>query len=257
MTPTLPSLEHQLVDAAHRRARHRALARRPWGLAAALAALTIGGGAVATATGVFDITSGTDAAGHRYVIQRPATPIPHAPTGSVCLQLRPGHHQPAYGCGKAPTASRPFGLVVADSPGGSRERVIYGLVSADVTRVSVLGRGTAHTDGATTVKDGLPGRFFRITVPNRGRIELVAYTSDGRERARIGSRATPSHPPRSHQEASARGDPSGFAPGISAPEIAHYRGRLVPVNELLREYPNLSCDQTRDSLTCTDKRNAP
>ncbi|HVY77911.1 MAG TPA: hypothetical protein VG898_05345 [Solirubrobacterales bacterium] len=69
----------------------------------------------------------------------------------------------------------------------------------------------------TEAKQGLPGRFFVVLVPHLGRIEVVGYDATGRERARIGSLAKPSHPPMSHAEAVAQGDPAGFAPTAAPP----------------------------------------
>jgi hypothetical protein len=134
------------------------------------------------------------------------------------LQLRYEDRGPLYGCGDQPSEARPFGLVVADSlDEGSRERVIYGLVSSDIARVSVLGGGGEHTDVVTEVKEGLPGRFFAVVVPHLGRIALVGYDASGQPRGRIGSLARPAHPPHSYAEAVAQGDPAGFAPAAPLP----------------------------------------
>jgi hypothetical protein len=255
---TLPDLERHLLLAAHRRARRRARLRRPGTLTALLAAVAVTGGAVATATGVFTtVDQGTNARGEPYVIERTPVQQPLAAEGTVhgaavCLQLRPGAHAPAYSCGRAPTTAEPFGLVVADSSDAAPDRVVYGLVGDGITRVSVLGAGRAHTDGATVAKPGLPGRFFSVTVPNRGRIELVAYAASGREVARIGSRATPAHPPRSQEEARAQGDPAGFAPAIAAPQTYTYKGRQI-TDAQLRALKGVMCVQDRDGIVCRDR----
>jgi hypothetical protein len=254
---TLPDLERHLLHAAHRRAGRGARLRRPGTLAALVAAVAVTGGAVATATGVFTtVDRGTNARGEPYAIER--TPVQQpldaegtVRGGTVCLQLRPRAHAPAYGCGPAPTAAEPFGLVVADSSDAATDRIVYGLVGDGVARVSVLGQGTAHTDGATVPKPGLPGRFFSVTVPNRGRIELVGYAASGREVARIGSRATPAHPPRSQDEARAQGDPAGFAPAIAAPQTYTYEGHQI-TDAQLRALKGVSCVQRRDGIVCHD-----
>lgn len=214
--PVLPGLEHLLARAARRRATPR-LGRRRWVLAIAAAALLLAGGAAA-ATGVFHVADGETSSGSFSIESRP---VPRAfpgepPRGSVCLQLRYSEGGISYGCGDRPTAAEPFGLLVADSlEEGSRERVVYGLVSSDIARVSVL--GGEPTDAATAAKEGLPGRFFAVLVPHLGRIEVVGYDAAGYERARIGSLARPAHPPLSHAEAVEQGDPAGFAPTMTPP----------------------------------------
>jgi hypothetical protein len=167
----------------------------------------------------------------------------------VCLQLRYDEGGPSYGCGDRPTARRPFGLMVADPlEEGSRERVVYGLVSSDIARVSVLGKGGQHTDTTTEVKEGLPGRFFAVVVPHLGRIEVVGYDSAGGERARIGSIAEPAHQPLSHAEAVAQGDPAGFAPTAPTPNSYIYEGRHITEAEVIRL--ELACLEGRIVIRC-------
>jgi hypothetical protein len=214
--PILPALEHLLVRAARSQAASR-FGRRRWILATAAAALVLVGGAAA-ATGVLHVADGDTARGTFSIESRPLpASSPGEPSrGTVCLQLSYDRGGTSYGCGDRPTAAKPFGLLVADSlEEGSPERVIYGLVSSDIARVSVLGK--EPTDTVTEVKQGLPGRFFAVLVPHLGRIELVGYGATGSERARIGSLARPSHPPLSHAEAVAQGDPAGFAPTAAPP----------------------------------------
>jgi hypothetical protein len=216
----LPELEHLLIRAARRQAAPR-LGRRRWILATAAAALVLAGGAAAT-TGVLHVADGDTSKGTFSIESRPvpATGPGELSRGSVCLQLRYDERGASFGCGDRPTAKKPFGLLVADSvaesPGDdSRERVIYGLVASDIERVSVLGEEPIATH--TEPKEGLPGRFFVVLVPRLGRIELVGYDAAGHERARIGSLAQPAHPPLSHAEAVAQGDPAGFAPTFAPP----------------------------------------
>lgn len=212
----LPALEHLLVRAARRRSAPR-FGRRRWMLATAAAALVLVGGAAA-ATGVIHVTDGDTSKGTFSIESRPVpAAFPGEPQrGSVCLQLAYSEGGTSYGCGEKPTAAEPFGLLVADSlTRGSRERVMYGLVESDIARVSVLGK--QPTDAVTEVEKGLPGRFFVVLVPHLGRIEVVGYDAAGHERARIGSLAEPSHPPLSHAEAVAQGDPAGFAPTAAPP----------------------------------------
>lgn len=214
----LPDLERLLVRAARHQAAPR-LGRRRWILAIAAGALVLAGGAAA-ATGVLHLADGRTSNGTFEVESRPVPEsLPGEPSrGSICMQLRYDERGPSYGCGERPSEAMPFGLVVADSlEEGSRERVIYGLVSSDIARVSVLGDGDRHTDALTEVKQGLPGRFFAVLVPHLGRIELVGYDALGRPRGSIGSLALPAHPPRSHAEAVAQGDPAGFAPTAPLP----------------------------------------
>jgi hypothetical protein len=216
----LPELEHLLIRAARRQTAPR-LGRRRWILAAAAIALALAGGAAA-ATGVLHIAEGDTSKGTFSIERRPvpATGPGEPSRGSVCLQLSYDERGTSYGCGDKPTAARPFGLLVADSVAESpedesRERVIYGLVTSDIERVNVLGKRPIST--VTEFKKGLPGRFFVVLVPHLGRIEVVGYDASGQERARIGSLARPSHPPLSHAEAVAQGDPAGFAPAFAPP----------------------------------------
>lgn len=248
---TLPQLEHLLVRAARRRAAPR-FGRRRWVLGLAAGSLIIAGGAAAAATGVIHISDGKSAKG-AYSIDRPPVPS-DAPndsdTSSICLQLRYNEGGAAYGCGERPTTAKPFGLVIADTLDGSRERVIYGLVSSDITRVSALGVGDLHTDAAARETSDLPGRFFSMTTANRGRIELVGYDATGQERARIGSRARPDHKPRSHDEAVAQGDLAGFAPAIAMPTSFSYKGSSITPAEAAER--GLSCAQDRQGVHCYD-----
>jgi hypothetical protein len=126
-------------------------------------------------------------------------------------------------------------LVVADSFYGSPERLIYGLVSEEISSVGVLGEGTQQTIAETKRKPGLPGRYFSILTPsegapgapNDGRIELVGYSASGSEVARIGSREEPPHKPLSRSQAINQGDPAGFAPTSKPPSRYVYQGREI------------------------------
>lgn len=215
--PVLPELEHLLVRAARRRAAPR-FGRRRWVLATAAAVLVLAGGAAA-ATGVLHVADGDTSSGSFSIVSRPVpSAAPGEPSrGSVCLQLSYDEGGTSFGCGSRPTAAEPFGLLVADSlVEGSQERVVYGLVSNDIARVSVLGE-EPPADAVTETKEGLPGRFFAVVVPHLGRIEIVGYDAAGNEQAQIGSLNSPAHPPLSHAEAVKQGDPAGFAPTFAPP----------------------------------------
>jgi hypothetical protein len=250
-SPLLPGLEQLLVRAARREA-VPSRARRRWLFVALPVALLLAAGAAA-ATGVLHIADGQTSRGSFSVERRPAPEsVAGEPArGSVCLQLRYDGGPPSYGCGEPPTAAQPFGLLVADSlDERSAERVIYGLVSSDIASVSVLGGDGRHTDATTGVKSGLPGRFFAIVVPDRGRIEVVGYDDTGKEIARIGSRAEPRHAPRSLAEARALGDPAGFAPAVAAPLTYLYRGQTISESEAVRR--GLACLQEPTVFRCFD-----
>jgi hypothetical protein len=243
--PVLPELEQLLVRAARWRAAPR-LGRRRWVFAVAVGALVLAA-AAAAATGVIRIASGTTAGG-TFSVERATLPG-EAHAGSICLQLRYNGRGPSYGCGEAPTAAKPFGLVIADQlEEGSRERVIYGLVGGEVARVSALGEGGERTDAATEPKEGLPGRFFAVVVPHLGRIELVGYDSAGKQVALIGSLAEPAHPPHSKAEAVAQGDPAGFAPTV--PNSSHFvfQGHGISEAEVTRR--DLACLEGREVNRC-------
>lgn len=249
--PTLPELEHLLLRTARRHAAPR-WSRRRWVLCLAAGSLLLVGGAAAT-TDVLHVDDGQTSKGSYSIDRRPAPassdPGPER-AGSICLELRSNGGGPAYGCGERPTAAEPFGLVIADSLEASRERVIYGLVSTEVTRISVLGEGDEHTDVATSERPHLPGRFFSVVVPSSGRIELVGYDAEGHERARIGSRARPKRRPLSHDQAVAQGDPAGFAPAVASPSSFSYQGRRITPDEAARR--KLSCAQDREGVRCYD-----
>ena len=244
----LPELEHLLLRAARRRAAPR-LRRRRWVLATVSASLVLVGGAAA-ATGVVHIADGRTSKGTYSIDSRP---VPSNVTaqeleGSICLQLRYNEGAPAYSCGARPSAEEPFGLVIADSLAGSQQRVIYGFVSSQIFRVRVLGEADGHADALTEVKAGLPGRFFSVIVPNQGRIALVGYDAVGKERARVGSLAQPAHPPRSHDEAVAQGDPAGFAPTVAPPTSFSYQGKSITPSEASQL--GLTCAQNREGVHC-------
>ncbi|HEU4736638.1 MAG TPA: hypothetical protein VFS48_06405 [Solirubrobacterales bacterium] len=244
---TLPELEHLLLRTARSQTAPRRLGRR-WVLALVAGSLILAAGAAAAATGVIHISSGHTAEDEYSIDTRPAPA--GAPPGSICLQLRYDKGGPAFRCGQRPTAAEPFGLVVADTSSSSRERVIYGLVSASITRVSVLGQGRRHIDVATRAKPNLPGRFFSVIAPNRGRIELIGYDAMGRQRAHVGSRKKPAHPPRSFAEARAQGDPAGFAPAVAAPASFIYKGASIAPAQAAKR--GLACLQDRSAVRCYD-----
>ncbi|HEY0279339.1 MAG TPA: hypothetical protein VGC32_13820 [Solirubrobacterales bacterium] len=188
-TALLPELEQALVRAARHR-RVRRLPRRRLMLAVAIGIVALGAG-VATATRVFDVTSGETGHGTFTVERRaPSSLGGEEPAGSICLQLTYGGAgvggTTSYGCGPKPTAARPFGVVIVDCLAeGLHEEVAYGLVTDAAVEVAVLGSGGGrHTYAPTEVKDGLPGRFFAVVVPHRGRVKLVGYAPDGRVVAR-------------------------------------------------------------------------
>ncbi len=234
--PVLPALEQLLVRAARRRAEPRRRARRRWFLVAIAAALVLAAGAAA-ATGLLPITTGHTAHG-TYTVERrpvPATAPGEPSPGTVCLQLEYDGRGPTYGCGDAPTGSKPFGLLVADSLAeGSRERVVYGLVADDIIRIAVLGKGAEPTDAPTEDESGLPGRFFAVAVPHRGQIEVVGYDGEGRQVARIGSLAGPARAPHSKAEAIEQGDPAGFAPTLPPPSSFTFEGHEISEAEVGR-----------------------
>ncbi len=258
---TLPELEALLVAAAGSMPAKRLPIRQRLGMPLAFAGLLATAGVAAAAAGVFGGGSGPaidrgatpsgDYASGSYVIRvRPDSAHTNR-GGPICLQLQFAGSRPAYGCGSAPTQAEPFGLVVVDGQSeGAVERVIYGLVADDVARVSALGEGTQHYDAATVVKRGLPGRYFSLTAPNEGRIELVGFNSSGAEVARIGSRTTPDHEPLSHDEAVAQGDPSGFAPTAVPASSFVYRGQSIEPSKADRL--GLVCVDSIQTVYCYD-----
>lgn len=246
----LPELEHLLVRAARHRAAPR-FGRRRWSLAVAAAALLLLAGVAGAATGVLKIAGGSTSDGS-FVIEGQVAPPggQEERDGSICLQLSFADRGSAYGCGDEPSAEKPFGLVIADPLGGGGERVVYGLVSDDIARVSVFGGGGSHVDAATRPKAELPGRFFSVVAPNDGRIELIGHSVDGKEIARLGGLDEPSQPPLSKAQAMAQGDPAGFAPGIAPPSSYDYKGEDIGPGVATRL--ELVCLQGRDQIRCYD-----
>jgi hypothetical protein len=241
---TLPELEHELISAARRGARPRRLRGHRLGVLLAGTTLAAGGAATA-ATQLLTVDEGSTARG-AYVIERISDR-----DGNVCLQYRDETGRRATsGCGPRPSEQRPIGLVVADSRAVPNQRVVYGLVSPSVARISVLGRGDDHVDVTSHARDGIPGRYFMATVPNTPRIELVAYDAEGREIGRLGSREQAVHAPRSKEEAIAQGDPSGFAPTAAPVDAVEYRGQRIEPDEAARR--GLSCTEDDIEIRCYD-----
>lgn len=247
---TLPHLEHELVRAARRRRRRPWLRRRTVVLAL-FSAIVLAGGATA-ATGLLDreIHRGMSFTQGPYTIEREDR------SGSLCLNLRYTGHLPTYGCGDTPTVEEPFGLLIADSSARdpddqSPERLFYGIVHGDIARVSVLRKDGRQYRARTLERPGLPGRFFTLTTPRGGRIEVVGYDLAGHEVGRIGRLIGPRTPIRSQDDARAQGDPSGFAPTADMPDDFSYRGGTIPRDEAARR--GLACVQNRDEVVCTDQ----
>jgi hypothetical protein len=241
---TLPDLERELLLAARRAAASRWPWRRAGALALTGAALLAAGAGAATQFG--NIDEGATASG-RYQIARAADE-----SGGICLNLRFEGHRPAYGCSDRPDAQHPFGLVVVESSEQSNERIIYGLAAAQVARVDVLGDGDERTPAIPRQAEDLPGRFFSVTVPDRGRIELVAYDAADRELARLGSRAEPTAPAHSLAELRAQGNPIGFAAGVATADAVEYRGRSLTPDEATRR--ELTCAHNQDVVRCYDTK---
>jgi hypothetical protein len=243
----LPELEQILVRAARRR-RVRGLPRRRLMLAVAIGIVVLGAG-VATATRVLDVTSGETAHGTFTVKRRALSSVGgEEPAGSICLQLTYSGAgvggTTSYGCGPKPTVAEPFGVVTVDYlAGGLHEEVAYGLVADGVARVAVLGSGGRHTYATTEVKDGLPGRFFAVVVPHRGRVKLVGYAPDGRVVARIGKPSGKTEAD-SKEEARAKGIQAGFAPTIAFPQEIIFEGHRISSAELRRLRPSCAIGRT-------------
>jgi hypothetical protein len=232
--------------------------RRPrWILPAAFASLLTATGVALATSGVFNGRNPIDRgqtpkvgeASGQYAIR--VSPKHADPENPICLQLQFEGSRPAYGCGVAPSGTTPFGVVVADGLSEeSSRRVIYGLVSNEITTVSSLGEEGDQATVPTVQRMGLPGRYFSLTVPNEGQIELVGIDASGGDVARIGSHETPTQAPRSREEAVAQGDPAGFAPTVVPGRRYRYKGRSIePRQAQLR---NLVCVETRSAVDCFD-----
>jgi hypothetical protein len=256
-SPSLPGLHDALVSAAARRYPVWQRRRPGWILPVAFASLVTATGLALAASGVFSGRAAIDRgrtpeAGEDsgpYAIR--VSPRHADPQRPICLQLQFEGSRPAYGCGVAPTAFNAFGVVVADGLSeASTQRVIYGLVSDAVASVSSLGDTGTQASAATVARPGLPGRYFSLTVANKGQIELVGSDSSGSEVARIGSHLTPTEPPLSREEAIAQGDPAGFAPTVVFARKYRYDGQAIDPEVAQRR--NLVCVETRSSVSCFD-----
>lgn len=256
-TATLTELERILVAAASRRYAPRRFRRRYSVPAALFAALAVTGGALA-ATGVLsgdgpEIERGATANGPYAIRIKPNSPGNHS--GPVCLQLQWKDIPPGYRCGYPPSSERPFGLVVADAtpvgenPGPVSQRVIYGIVSDEVERVSVLGSEVGETGTQAISRQRLPGRYFSIVVPNEGMIELVGYDASGEEVGRIGSLTEPAQ--RTEDGIiPAPGDPAVFAPTATPPRDVSYNGRQIKMRRAAQL--GLDCAITLEEVRCFD-----
>lgn len=246
--PTLPQLEHLLVRAARRRAAPR-FARRRWALSIAAASL-LTAAVAAAATGVFELASGETEGGTFRVERVAPARAGGASVGPICLRLTFSGRGAAYGCGERPAASRPFGLVVADPLDSGAERVVYGLVVGEISRVKVLGGEGSETEAQTREEAELPGRFFAVVAPSDGRIELVGYDDAGGVIARIGGVDGEAGRPLSKADAVEQGDPAGFAPAVPAPETYLYEGE--PIDPGVVSRLGLACLEGRAVARCYD-----
>ena len=241
---TLPDLEAELLSAARRATASRWPWRRAGALALAGAALLAAGAGAATQ--LTNIAGGSTEKGRYEIARGPDT------AGGVCLTLRYEGHRPAFGCSDRPDEQHPFGLVVVDSSEGSNARIIYGLVSPAVAHISALGDGDESVQATPRVAQDLPGRFFSVTVADRGRVELVAYDAADREIARLGSRAEPTQPAHSLEELRSQGNPIGFAAVFPAADAVQYRGRSLTADEVVRL--GLTCGPAQDVVSCYDTK---
>lgn len=98
-------------------------------------------------------------------------------------------------------------------------------------------------------RDGLPGRYFSIVVPNEGRIELIGYDGSGHEVGRVGSLDEPA---RRTDEGliPALGDPAVFGPTAPPVSVYTYRGGRIS-SERVQEL-GLACVEDPPVARCYD-----
>jgi hypothetical protein len=237
MTPSHPSpFIQRLVadlDAPIRRQEQRAATRRRrvrrtlTAVAGAALATTAGAGATGS-LGVFESTSSYDITEHR-----------GTPNGRICLDLRvaAANRRSLYGCGQAPTAATPFGMLVVDREADA-ERIVYGLVTDQIVTVRMGGR-----DAVTEARPGLPGRFFSFKVPDEGTVYAEGIGASGDVVATIGSKVRARTPPQSAAQARAQGDLAGFAPAAGPAPFVH-AGRVISGEEAQSQHLICSEDES-------------
>jgi len=238
----LPQVQDELVRAARRRARRRRPGRvARGGLAAVLVGGTLTAGA--TATGLIELDRGESSAGPYTIVAAPperdgsvVTTFLGGARDEVCLEVRRPGERATYGCGPAPTAEAPLGVLVVDQNAVPGRRLVYGLADDRVTAVR-----TGGEEVRPSPRRGVPGRFFSVVTSKRGPVHVVAVDADGRTLAELGSPRPLTRFPTSQDEARAMGDPIGFAPTARPPEAFVYEGREIPLEEAVRR--GLACTE--------------
>lgn len=244
MTHSEPSLPIQRlvadIDAAARRAEHQVRARS-WRIKAPLAVLgaLATSTAVATATGslgIFETTSSYK------ITEHAAT---DTPTGRICLdlQLADPNRRGMFGCGEAPSAAQPFGILTVVAEAGA-ESIAFGLVAQNIVTVRIAGR-----DVDTGPRPGLPGRFFSFKVLDRPSVYAEGLSNTGAVVATIGSRIPSTARVDNNEQARAQGDLLGFAPGAAEAPFT-FDGRTISPEQAQER--NLICtEDDTPTITCT------
>lgn len=236
MTDCEPSLPIQRlvadIDVAVQRRRQRSTTRA-WRVKLCLAVIGAVGtsAAVAAATGSLVLFEATSA----YKVTEHAD----TPTGRVCLDLRLAdpNRRGLVGCGRAPTAKQPFGMLVVDREPGD-ENIVFGLVKDDIASVRIAGR-----DVVTRRRAGLPGRFFSSKVSDSPTVYAEGLDSAGAVVAAIGSRTRSNTMIHSAEQARAQGDFSGFAPGAAEAPFTH-NGSAISTEQVQKQHLVCTEDDT-------------
>ncbi|CAA9468509.1 MAG: hypothetical protein AVDCRST_MAG13-263, partial [uncultured Solirubrobacteraceae bacterium] len=211
------------------------------GLAAVLVGRTLAAGA--TATGLIELDRGEGPAGPYTIVaaapERDGSVVATFLGGGedeVCLEVRRPQRRGAYGCGRAPTPSAPLGVLVVDGNAVPGRRLVLGLADERVAAVR-----TGGEEVRPTPRRGVPGRFFSLVTRGGGPVHVEAFDAAGRRVGELGSPDPLTRSPTSRDDARALGDPSGFAPTARPPGAFLYRGREIPLEEVVRR--GLACSE--------------
>lgn len=225
------------LDAAARRLPAVTSRPRRFKLAVAVAVAILTSTAVAAATGtlrVFEATSDYKITEHV-----------DAPVGRICLDLRLSdpNRRGLVGCGKAPTAEQPFGMLIVDRE-SSAQSIVFGLVIESVRTVRIAGRETE-----TYEREGVPGRFFSARITNQPSVYAEGLDGTGAVITTIGSKTPSDVPITSLEQARTQGNLAGFAPAAAEAPFTH-NGAKISAEQA--QQAQLICTEDRTpTIRCT------
>lgn len=237
-SPPIQRLVADLDAAARRRLPAVTSRARRLKLAVAVAVAILTSTAVAAATGSLRVFEATP----DYKI----TESVDAPAGRICLNLRLSdpNRRGLGGCGEAPTAEQPFGMLIVDRE-SSDQSIVFGLVIESIRTVRMAGR-----EIETQEREGVPGRFFSSKIADRPSVYAEGLDRSGAVITTIGSK-TPSHAPiTSLEQARTQGSFVGFAPGAADAPFTH-NGATISAEQA--QQAQFICTEDRTpTIRCTN-----